>query len=782
MKLSDFPNRFIALIHDSDKTKPVIEKQTLGATDIPAGYGAFFTVNGFDKERKKNKLTHVSGVFADIDQKDGKVSLQDIQQMMFIDLPPTIINETKNGYHCIWKLEQPIVVTDDNRKEIIETVEGIHRRFVEIYKADNAAVDVGHLLRIPNTEHRKNPTEPFLIKTVYEADDVYTLDELTKVYEPVIKEELVVEYGEVSDDVQLRLNKMLEKPHILKLWNGEVEEDKRSETDQALCNHLAFWLAKDPNAIEQAWLQSPKGQRDKVQKRADYRKITIDKAIGVTTDTYAPKGEMVVDVTKQDRPLWERKALRKKLAEENWDDKDWVKQINQLKTNYALAFHHFLAQQHRHLLYERGDDKSYWNYNEEEGVYKELSFVSARGLVLALLEKEDLLGKATESFTRDVLARYRATYLDRGKNYDDFDMDDSWFHANNGWVHLTTLEFTPHTPARLSRIKSAVDYRIDAECPNYDKFLNDDLRLSADKVRVIRQFSGLTLTNDIKYQKMLTLVGKPGCGKSTLVEAWGLVLGEKAIEKKLTELSGDSMRFAGSQFVGSTLCWFDEVDVKKAEMGNSLGTLITGQHINVERKGINGIVKARNTVKCVLTANSLPMTAELGIYRRLIMINLPRSFTANEEADKEMPHKLANEASGILNRMIEGLQDLRKMRGFTLIEGHEELIEQYKAQSNTLAEFLDTFFEPASEDHFIETTELYNSYQHFAEGNTFVRTITPQKFGRLLAAQPLNRFDCIAPKRTKTSRGWTGLKLQSGYKFQDETNKIIPAFANETAF
>lgn len=291
MFLKNFPNTFIALIHDSDKTKPVIHKQTLKATDIPAGYGAFFTVNGFKGARKKENLSHITGVFADIDQKQGKSSLQDIQQMVFMDLPPTYINETKNGWHLIWKLTEPIV---EVTPELVQTVEGVHRRFVEMYGADNAAVDVGHLLRIPRTEHRKNPAEPFMIKTVYETDDTYTLDELLSVYEPIIKEELVVEYGELNDDMQTRLERMLEKSHIKKLWDGDVPDDQHSESDMALCCHLAFWLAKDPTAMEQAWLQSPIGQREKTKNRADYRKLAIDKAIALTKDVYTPSRGLMV--------------------------------------------------------------------------------------------------------------------------------------------------------------------------------------------------------------------------------------------------------------------------------------------------------------------------------------------------------------------------------------------------------------------------------------------------------------------------------------------------------
>lgn len=284
MFLKNFPNTFIALIHDSDKSKPIISKTKLSRSDIPDGYGSFFTVNGFTGARKKENLTHISGVFADIDQKEGKMSLQDIQQMVFVDLPPTFINETKNGWHLIWKLSEPIT---DITPELIKTIEGINRRFVAMYGADNAAIDVGHLLRIPGTEHRKNPAEPFLIKTAYTSDAVYSLDELTKVYDPIIKEDATVEYGTLTDDVETRLNRMLEKTHIRALWDGEDGES--SEGDMSLCCHLAFWLAKDFTAIEQAWLQSPRGSREKVQKRADYRKLTIDKAISLTTEVYKKK-------------------------------------------------------------------------------------------------------------------------------------------------------------------------------------------------------------------------------------------------------------------------------------------------------------------------------------------------------------------------------------------------------------------------------------------------------------------------------------------------------------
>ena len=464
---------------------------------------------------------------------------------------------------------------------------------------------------------------------------------------------------------------------------------------------------------------------------------------------------------------------------DNWDKENFAKTKKVLLEKYKLAFHNYFAEIYPNFRFEVGEEKTYWDYNYQTGVYDELTVTTAKERVIKLLIDEEITSSANDSFAKTVLTRYRACYQERGSEYDDFDKDDVWFHADNGWVNLNTLHFESHTPDRLSRRKSAVAYDPDATCPVYDKFLDTDLQLKDDQVRVIDQFSGLILTKEMKHEKMLTLLGRTGCGKSTLLNTWSRALGEMALEKKLTELSSESARFAGSQFVGSTLCWFDEVDVKKAEMGNNLGTLVTGKHINVERKGINGIKKADNSVKCVLTANRLPMTAEIGIYRRLIMIPIEVSFSESETVDKDMDSKLTAEASGILNRMIRGLQDLKKMGSFTTISGHEDLIEQYKAQSDTIAEFLDEYFDVGAVDDFVETKHLYESYQHFAEGNSWTRSITPQKFGRLLASQPLTRFAKIRPDRHNRVRGWFGLKLKREYKFNEETSVIVEQFSTE---
>jgi phage/plasmid-associated DNA primase len=214
-------------------------------------------------------------------------------------------------------------------------------------------------------------------------------------------------------------------------------------------------------------------------------------------------------------------------------------------------------------------------------------------------------------------------------------------------------------------------------------------------------------------------------------------------------------------------------------MGNVLGTLITGLKINVERKGINNITSAQNTLKCVLTANSLPLSAEHGIYRRLILIPLPRSFYEDGTANVEMINKLKGEASGILNRMLRGYHDLIKMRGFTVISGHDELIEQYKAESNVISEFLDEYFVPTEDAIRIESRLLYESYRAFT-GDRIFNTLTPQRFGRMVSTQPLIRFSKIQAVQSHGVRYWTGLRLKDNYKFSENDGFLVKIVDNSS--
>ncbi len=168
--------------------------------------GEYFTPNGYNGRRLKENLTHINAVFADWDFKPKVVTgdmKPDFKQFMLdIDeLPtPTFVVESGNGWHLYWLLDTPIVVTDENRADLIAQVEGIHRHIHQTYGSDSGAMDVLRLMRLPGSVHKKMPKHPFVVKVIEDNEDTrYTFEELLKFIPPVYKESVDVPVSETDD-------------------------------------------------------------------------------------------------------------------------------------------------------------------------------------------------------------------------------------------------------------------------------------------------------------------------------------------------------------------------------------------------------------------------------------------------------------------------------------------------------------------------------------------------------------------------------------------------------
>lgn len=474
-------------------------------------------------------------------------------------------------------------------------------------------------------------------------------------------------------------------------------------------------------------------------------------------------------------------------------DRD-AKKLDRLRNAHLRNFYKYVAKTYPYLLFESDIEKVFFNYDEATGIYEDWSNIRVQEMITRTLIQEGYKQEAKLTLVRQIIVDMRSMFPERGCHFDDFDAQEEWFHCSNGWVKLSVIangtgdngkikfkprEFMEHSPEKLSRCVSAVAYDVNATCPSYDKMMTD-FQLKSDQVRVIDQFSGLLLTGDIKHQKMLAFIGKPGCGKSTIAEIWGKVLGDMADRKDLSDLAGDRFRFIGESLVGRTFIHFDEVDIKRSEMGSNLGNLITGDTFTVERKGENGSPKVKNKMKCVLTANSLPMSAEVGIFRRMILIEFENSFYDNGTVDLMLPEKLVAESSGILNRMLVGLSDIRMMGTFTTIEGHENAIEEYKTSSNTIAEFLEEYFVPGEIHHQIETKLIFNTYVKWLGQNRGRMTLTPQRFGQMIKSQPLRKFNLIPTRKTAGIRLTCGLQIAAGYIKDEHENVLVEGVSTDT--
>jgi len=83
---------------------------------------------------------------------------------------------------------------------------------------------------------------------------------------------------------QARLQRMLHRTKVALLWSGRaLGYPSRSEMDQALCAHLAYWFSGDREAMDWAFRRSALYRPEKWD-RASYRERTIDNAISFTLE------------------------------------------------------------------------------------------------------------------------------------------------------------------------------------------------------------------------------------------------------------------------------------------------------------------------------------------------------------------------------------------------------------------------------------------------------------------------------------------------------------------
>lgn len=168
-------------LHDYD---PELKKQ--GAFEVSKekakelnklGYGIHWTANVFNGQRKAENLKEIRFYLADID--DGEKQEQ-MERIKSLPLNPSVIVETKKGYHCYWRVSN---ATLDRYRDV-------QCGLIQRLKADKACKDVCRMLRCPDFYHMKDPQNPFMVRIVEKNDKIYTEGQMLFAYElpkPVYK-------------------------------------------------------------------------------------------------------------------------------------------------------------------------------------------------------------------------------------------------------------------------------------------------------------------------------------------------------------------------------------------------------------------------------------------------------------------------------------------------------------------------------------------------------------------------------------------------------------------
>lgn len=310
----------------------------------------------------------------------------------------------------------------------------------------------------------------------------------------------------------------------------------------------------------------------------------------------------------------------------------------------------------------------------------------------------------------------------------------------------------PHSPAWFSCVRLPYNFDPDAKCPKWEKFLERNLEMDPERIKILQEWAGYMLLPDTGQQKFLVLEGEGANGKSVYCAAISAMLGLENCSHIPLEQFGD--RFAKTQTLGklANIC-ADTGEIDRVAEGY-LKSFTSGDVMYFDRKGISGI-DCTPTARLMLACNNRPRLSDRssGIWRRMLLVPFLVQITQSERVanmDKHWWWEVSGELPGILLWAIRGLHRLRQQSRFTHSGMSEEAINDYRAESNPARAYLFECLEMREESK-VRTSTIYKFYRAWSELNGY-RSMGERTFGKEI----VRTFPTAERKRggTRGDRYW----------------------------
>lgn len=279
------------------------------------------------------------------------------------------------------------------------------------------------------------------------------------------------------------------------------------------------------------------------------------------------------------------------------------------------------------------------------------------------------------------------------------------------------------------------NYDKDAKYPLFQNYL-DKVLPNKDVQKLLAEYIGsIFLKNGnslLKIEKVMLLYGSGANGKSVFYEIINALLGVENTTSYTLQSLTDDKGYQRAKIQDVLLNYASEISTK---LNTAIfKNLISGERVEA-RLPYGEPFMMSNYAKFLFNCNELPKDVEQnnGFFRRFIIV--PFNVTIpEEEQDKSLHTKIIdNELSGILNWALEGLERLIEQQGFTQVDEVNEMLKQFKLESDSVAMFIDEGYTKSTKGHYL-VTKLYQNYREYCTSSGFV-ALNQKNFKRRLEAQ-----------------------------------------------
>lgn len=269
---------------------------------------------------------------------------------------------------------------------------------------------------------------------------------------------------------------------------------------------------------------------------------------------------------------------------------------------------------------------------------------------------------------------------------------DAWLlNCRNGTVDLRTGELRPHRREDYITKRAETDYRLDAACPVWERFLARIFDGKRALIWFVQKAIGYTLTGLTREQVFFVLHGTGANGKSTLLGVLQSLLADYAkhaapdifLEKKSDRHPTELADLKGARMVAS-------VETGKGRrLAENLIKQMTGGDRMKARRMREDFWEFMPSFKVFLATNHKPNIrgTDYAIWRRIRLIPFDVTIPP-EERDPYLADKLKDEIPGILAWAVRGCLAWQQ-EGLHPPEEVSQATDGYRAAMDVLKAFLD---------------------------------------------------------------------------------------------
>ena len=258
------------------------------------------------------------------------------------------------------------------------------------------------------------------------------------------------------------------------------------------------------------------------------------------------------------------------------------------------------------------------------------------------------------------------------------------------------------------------EYNKDAIAPEFKRVLDE--ALPTDGQMLLQEYIAAALMPRFNHQKALLLLGSGANSKSLIQSIISAALGkENIVERSIEGLCAEESRTI-ADLEGKLLNICSEMS-QKFNLTNF--KQIVAKDPIAARRLYGEPYTIYNYASLLFSCNELPRNIEYtdAYFRRLLILPFLNTIP-EEKQDRTLGDRIiANELSGVLNWIIEGVERLLKQGYFTKCEIAENTLADYKIDSDSVASFLaEENYEKSTQPHdWMALKSLFDKYLVFCK-------------------------------------------------------------------